>query len=633
MSSDHKLQKIHTFADDVTAARNSNTPSSTTATEATPAPAEPNSEPTKAHIAAQPKNDSTPRVPTPQPPTSTRQAVEFLQLKTSLAKSVSSPPTTTQPTPKTKSETPAPATVTSTAKPPTTLKASLAQDIENQTQTTPEVDLASLDSDTAFETGTIVRDKKQKKFHLWEAIRAGLAGTFKKLTTRKKVSKPQVTTAESRKDVITQAARNSYNAAANDFRTIKNTSQNIDEAATPNTPVQIKDVDKTPQASWSHFVNKEESAETNTPVSEPTISESAAPVVSETISDSQQTVPATPTPQQSSVATTTPEIPETPDQSKEPDVVSKIASSDLNSTPAPKATPAETADTTGAITEVPVAEPPVMTTPRETSDSSETTPAPQNTTAAEALPSTFKDPAQSAPSRWSQYVSRFAIVFVIIGAVGLGASTAFFWFGNFSGESPDRLVSVPSLIPTNQQVAITLGEDRLSLLTRFNENTNRATALTQLYPVYDINAEPLVPVNTTDIFQTTAFRMPGNLVRSINSATFGSTATQEPFLIFRVQDFDTAFAGMLTWEAAMSADLEPWFGTTVTQTFDSTARTSTQLRPAFFIDRIQDNSTIRVLIDAEQTDRITYGFVTPQIVLITTSPKIYRTLKNTIQNR
>ena len=649
MSNVRKLQTIHTFADDVAYAKDSHVSTETTTPKTSLAenpiantkPATPTTTPTL-------KTNSSPsRVPVPQPAIASRSAQDFLQNQTEHKKPIP------QPTPDADTQTITPSTQPNTPprKKPTqerqsALKDALANNIGNHTNITPDAELASLDSDTAFETGTIIRDKKQKKFSPLAAISASLTKTFKKLTAQKHVPGPQVTAAELRKDVITSASKQSYNVTENNFRTIKTKPQNNDKSATTTSSkrVQIKDADETSQASWSHFIDKEDNAELHPPESSVPLSPEPEPVptaVSQTITETPRVAGAIPTDQQSTVtadildspktpaSTTAPET-KLPTQNLEPTATSIIPPSNTDTTTTSSVTPAKTERT---VKKTQVEQTPPVATTSDNHIPSKASSAPQETVATKRFPNTFKAAAQPAISRWFTYVSRFAIVFVIIGAVGLGTSTAYFWFGNFSNESSNRLVSVPSLIPTNQQVAVALGEDRQSLLTRFKENTTRATAITQLYPVYDINASPLVPANPKDIFQIASFRIPGNLERNISSVTFGTTATQAPFLIFRVQDFDTAFAGMLTWEAAMSADLEPWFGATVINTFDPAARTNTQLRPAFFIDRIQDNNNIRVLVDATQTERITYGFVTPQTVLITTTPKMFRSLKNTIKNR
>jgi hypothetical protein len=95
----------------------------------------------------------------------------------------------------------------------------------------------------------------------------------------------------------------------------------------------------------------------------------------------------------------------------------------------------------------------------------------------------------------------------------------------------------------------------------------------------------------------------------------------EPYIVMKVTGFDAAFAGMLEWERSMSADLSPLFGPTVVETFDSSARTDTQVREAFFQDVIASNKNARILLDEEGEERIIYTFINQQTIIITTTKK------------
>jgi Flp pilus assembly secretin CpaC len=121
------------------------------------------------------------------------------------------------------------------------------------------------------------------------------------------------------------------------------------------------------------------------------------------------------------------------------------------------------------------------------------------------------------------------------------------------------------------------------------------------------------------IFTALELRAPGSFTRSVQEITFGGYNGTDPFILMKVTDFDTAFGGMLAWEPAMSTDLSPLFGIPVTESFDPYARTDTQIRSAFFRDTVIANKSVRVLVDAQDTERLMYAFVQPNIILITTN--------------
>jgi len=94
----------------------------------------------------------------------------------------------------------------------------------------------------------------------------------------------------------------------------------------------------------------------------------------------------------------------------------------------------------------------------------------------------------------------------------------------------------------------------------------------------------------------------------------------------KVTNFDTAFGGILQWEADLSEDLAPLFGIPVTESYDPYARTATQIRPAFFRDTIIANKSARLLVDAQDDERLLYSFINPNLILITTNADTFNAI-------
>lgn len=105
--------------------------------------------------------------------------------------------------------------------------------------------------------------------------------------------------------------------------------------------------------------------------------------------------------------------------------------------------------------------------------------------------------------------------------------------------------------------------------------------------------------------------VPGPLSRAVSSDfLFGIHGGTDPapLLVFKTDDFDTTFAGMLDWEATMSSDLAPLFGTPTRGEFE---------------DVILRNKDTRVLKDQFGTIRLIYGFPNTETLVITTNENTF----------
>lgn len=105
--------------------------------------------------------------------------------------------------------------------------------------------------------------------------------------------------------------------------------------------------------------------------------------------------------------------------------------------------------------------------------------------------------------------------------------------------------------------------------------------------------------------------VPGRLSRSVTGDfLFGIHGGERPapILVFKTNDFDTTFAGMLEWESTMSADFSPLFGA---------------LTSGMFEDVIVRNKDTRVLENALGGVTIIYGFPNTETLVITTNENTF----------
>lgn len=414
--------------------------------------------------------------------------------------------------------------------------------------------------------GTIVSDKRRKRFRLLPAIGTAMsdwANDTKSNLTKKEAS-ATVTKAESRIDTLKAAALASHQVPQDDHGAVVKRLTEVPRT-TVSTGANIKAATTVAAPTWKHVAD-------GVTVEEPEAPEPARraqiPV----------TDPSTPKPAPAPIA-----VPET----KTP-----VASLPAMHTPAPVTRlvpPAEQFRTPA----------PMLT--------QEPVPAPE-----QPAPRTFAAPT---PSRRTMTLMFTA---VILGAsmLGIGATTLWYIGTKPAPDTAVRTLSAPSLFATELQTPIALNPDRIVTLNELLGATLNTTETQQLYVTTEDEAGMVRPAEASEILTGLSFRVPGNFSRSIRAMSFGSYVGQHPFIVMRSSDFSTAFAGMLAWETTMSADLMPLFGSAVNESFDPTARTATQVRAAFFRDTIMANLSTRVLVDSTNTERIVYGFVKPNIILI-----------------
>lgn len=186
-------------------------------------------------------------------------------------------------------------------------------------------------------------------------------------------------------------------------------------------------------------------------------------------------------------------------------------------------------------------------------------------------------------------------------------------------NSAINIAQPPAVIVVQKQLPLPITNDRTELLTGVRSILGAEPDTIQVYPTALGSSGRDEPASSATILQTLDLRIDGSFERAITEIALGGTGIAEPFLILKVTDFDTAFAGLLRWEASMSSDLAPLFGEPVTETLDPQARTANGTSRAFFVDAIVANRSSRILYDGLGLERLVYVFVDQQTILITTN--------------
>ena len=228
---------------------------------------------------------------------------------------------------------------------------------------------------------------------------------------------------------------------------------------------------------------------------------------------------------------------------------------------------------------------------------------------------------RAATVRQGPVISRFAIVFVVVLIVFSGIGGGVYYF--MTREPVVAGVAVPAFMTVDKKVALPLSNDKTTLLSSLRATLERENAtLLHIYLVFenkDTEGETLATAE--DIFGILEPRTSGAFIRSLDERMMLGgvrTDTLEPYMLLKSNAFDVAFAGMLEWESFMIADLAPYFGTPL----------STSLA---FTDKTITNHNVRVLIDAEGKERITYGFVNRNTIILTTTSAAFEKLLTALQ--
>ncbi len=254
----------------------------------------------------------------------------------------------------------------------------------------------------------------------------------------------------------------------------------------------------------------------------------------------------------------------------------------------------------------------------------------QERSRAECRGEVFRPAPRAESSRLIPVLVSFAIIVTLTAGSVWG-------YSYLSKRAPAPMSQgIASLFPTETQRTIPLSPDRATFLANLTSLKDTVTlskeGFLHLSPVIGDTASPR-PATAGEITAILDIKAPSAFIRTLqDSLMLGAHGTERaPFIILRVSNFETAFAGMLAWEQYLSIDLAPFFGEPVRRTYDSTARTLDQTRNAHFIDKTVQNADVRILNDEQGLPRIVYGFINQQTLVITTTENTFTSLTRVLR--
>lgn len=221
-------------------------------------------------------------------------------------------------------------------------------------------------------------------------------------------------------------------------------------------------------------------------------------------------------------------------------------------------------------------------------------------------------PYTAAPKNESLFV--YARWIILFGIVVIGFALALFASMHFNIFEKKKTIEIipavsPTIIEISQKIEIPLGNTKEVFLNTLTSKIGEApSGLIQFYPTIS-NETNIRSATSREIFSFLKTHLDTKTFRALDETLMiGSVTTNknEPFIMMRTNNFDTLFAGMLSWETYIITDFSPLFGTPP----------KTTIR---FTDAIRNNSATRILYDDTKNEILLYSFINQNTVVITTS--------------
>ncbi|OGG41444.1 hypothetical protein A2837_02955 [Candidatus Kaiserbacteria bacterium RIFCSPHIGHO2_01_FULL_46_22] len=469
-----------------------------------------------------------------------------------------------------------------------------------------------MEAESSASAGSIISDHKNDRFNLfsatWQALKEWFATEreeFEKKQSEKAAAVPKVRPVESRKEVVLKAASQSALAPKDDYRKVvsQHTSLPVEKRSAPEAVVTIKSRAAVPAPSWSHFEGEPPAAATP---SVPPPSPTPKPV---------EQKPFTPP----VAVVIPPPVIEKPVEVAAETVITPIEPKPVAPTLPPAEVPLSAAvETVEKPVSVPSYSPEVIEEPAVVQT--------QNTAREEIAPSpqvATQKPIRFASAKPSPFpIIRIGTIAVMSIILGVSASLWLFGGGSEDNQEIAGQEETISLISADQKVDVPVTNDRDEFLEQMTEiSVPVENAVTLLRPRIDLSGTASTPPTAT-VLQILNLRLPGSFTRSIETINFGRYNGRS-FIVLRVTSFDAGFSGLLEGETSLINDLQPLFGSPVEGTFDPSLRTVGGAGEPFFVDSAVKNHDVRILRDELQKERLVYGFVNRNTVLIATDSAVF----------
>lgn len=233
------------------------------------------------------------------------------------------------------------------------------------------------------------------------------------------------------------------------------------------------------------------------------------------------------------------------------------------------------------------------------------------------------DPSPQTKSRRTS-----GILFAVALLVLLGGGALFGVYVVMQGYSNAPQSSASSILFAESAMAVPLKNQSPIELKRLFAQARTSVggalgSITRLVPlITETTPEGIAaerPATLEEFFRALGTRTSGDLTRALSSEFFFGIHTVDenaPLFVIPVLSYERAFAGMLSWEQTMNADLAPAFTSMPVQTIGASGLPEKRL----FEDVVMRNYDVRALKDDAGEIQLYYSFPTRSILVISESP-------------
>jgi hypothetical protein len=224
---------------------------------------------------------------------------------------------------------------------------------------------------------------------------------------------------------------------------------------------------------------------------------------------------------------------------------------------------------------------------------------------------------------------RYIILSIIVLLAGIGGVVfAIRYKANQTPVVTVKDTKIPALIPADATTSIEIGLNADAkpvqlIQTAIKNVTTREGGIVDVY-LTNSSSGVKQTITTNDFFTAISSEIPAPLLRSL-SPRFMLGVVQNngghPFLIFKTNDYETAFANMFTWEKKLFQD----FYIPLALKGDQTSF------EAPFKDLLVENKDTRVLLSSSAEVVLLYSFIDEHTLVITTDPITFKEVKRRIE--
>lgn len=236
---------------------------------------------------------------------------------------------------------------------------------------------------------------------------------------------------------------------------------------------------------------------------------------------------------------------------------------------------------------------------------------------------------------------RVVLIMLILALVGAGSFGVYYAYGVYKQSQEVSVIRETTIISVEKTEGIDLtnktGKEVRGILVSKRETSDDTLGnmigliLTKKVEVENENVERRL--ETDEFFEVIESKAPSRLVRSLSEEFLYGVHIfdgNQPFIVFSVASYETAFAGMLEWEKDMENDIGPLLRKE--SDFRNTS-TTTPTESRVFEDIIFKNTDTRTLRNDKGVPLITYSFPSRETLLITTNKETLGEIVNRLGGR